>query len=326
MGLLVLSVILSAIIAIGNPSFLSSTNLLNVLKSNIILAMVSSGMLLVMITGGIDASVGAIISATTLVVGNLLVHVTPNPVIAYLVGMLVGTVFGVLNGLLIAFLKLPPLVATLGMYSVASGFMIFVTKGAYINNIPQSFIDFGLTTFLNVFPREDGSVTGLPIQLVFLVLVLVLTWVIMRYTKAGRGIFAIGGNAVSAERVGFNVKAIQIFVYGFMGFVCGLAGVTQISIMRRVDPNAFTGYEMDVIAAVILGGVNVLGGEGTLFGTMLGVLLFAIINNGLTLLGISSYWEKIILGAIMIVAISFVVVQKKRAQRHLNRVDISEEG
>ncbi len=324
MALIVLVLILSLIITLNNGKFLSASNLMNILKNNIILTMVSVGMLMVMITGGIDVSVAAIITATALVVGNYLVKVSPNPATAYLIGICVGTLFGMLNGLLIAFLQLPPLVATLGMYSVASGLMIFLTKGAYINNIPQSFIDFGLTSFLKIFPKGDGTYIGLPIQLIPLALVLGLTYVILRHTKVGRGVFAIGGNMLSATRVGFNVKAVQMFTYAYMGFICGVAGVTHITIMRRVDPNAFTGYEMDVIAAVILGGVNVMGGEGSLLGTVLGVMLFAIIKNGLTLMHISSYWEKIILGSVMVVAICFVVIQKNRAKSHVSRVDISE--
>ena len=325
MALLVLAIVLMAIISLNNSRFLSASNLMNVLKSNIILMMVSSGMLLVMITGGIDASVGAIISTTTLIVGHFLIDVTANPIAAYLLGMLVGCAFGSINGLLIAFLCLPPLVVTLGMYSIASGLMIFITKGAYINNIPQSFIDFGLTTFLNIFPRGDGTFIGLPIQVVPLLAILALTYFVLRHTKIGRGVFAIGGNIVSAERVGFNVKLVQVFSYAFMGFVCGIAGVTHISIMRRVDPNAFNGYEMDVIAAVILGGVNVLGGEGSLLGTILGVALFAIIKNGLTLMHISSYWEKIVLGAVMVIAICVVVIQKNREKNNVARVDIGED-
>lgn len=227
-----------------------------------------------------------------------------------------------MNGLLIAYLKLPPLVATLGMNSIASGLMIFLTKGAYINNIPQSFIDFGLTTFLKIFPKGDGTTIGLPIQVIPLVLVVALTYFLLRHTKMGRGVFAIGGNMLSAERVGFNVIAVQIFCYAFMGFICGVAGVTHISIMRRVDPNAFNGYEMDVIAAVILGGVNVLGGEGTLTGTLLGVALFAIINNGLTLLKISSYWQKIVLGAVMVIALCAIVIQKRHDSSRVKKVDI----
>ncbi len=318
----ILALVLVAIISVNNPRFLSAVNLMNVFKSNIILAIVSCGMLVVMITGGIDASIGAIISTTTLIVGNFLVHVSPNPVLAYLLGMLVGTVFGVINGLLIAYLKLPPLVATLGMNSIASGLMIFLTKGAYINNIPQSFIDFGLTTFLKIFPKGDGTYIGLPIQVIPLAAVVLLTHFILQYTKIGRGVFAIGGNMLSAERVGFNVNAVQVFCYALNGFICGVAGVTHISIMRRVDPNAFTGYEMDVIAAVILGGVNVLGGEGTLTGTLLGVLLFAIINNGLTLLKISSYWQKIVLGAVMVIAMCVMVIQKQRGNSRVRKVDI----
>ncbi len=308
-----------------NARFLIPTNILNERQSNIILAITSCGMLLVMITGGIDASVGAMISTTTLLVGNFLVHVSPDPALAYGLGVIIGAAFGMANGLLIAYLKLPPLVATLGMNSIASGLMIFLTKGAYINNIPESFINFGLTSFLKIFPKGDGTYIGLPIQLIPQIFVLVLTYFVLRHTKVGRGVFAIGGNALSAERVGFNVKAVQIFSYAYMGFICGIAGVTHISIMRRVDPNAFTGYEMDVIAAVILGGVNVLGGEGTLTGTILGVALFAIINNGLTLLKISSYWQKIVLGAVMVIAICVIVIQKNRDKSNVSKVDISEE-
>ena len=318
----ILALVLIVIISVNNQRFLSAVNLMNVLKSNIILAIVSCGMLVVMITGGIDASVGAMISTTTLIVGNFLVHVSPNPVLAYVLGMLIGTLFGTVNGLLIAYLKLPPLVATLGMNSIASGLMIFLTKGAYINNIPQSFIDFGLTTFLKIFPKGDGTTIGLPIQVIPLVLVVALTYFLLRHTKMGRGVFAIGGNMLSAERVGVNVIAVQIFCYAFMGFICGVAGVTHISIMRRVDPNAFNGYEMDVIAAVILGGVNVLGGEGTLTGTLLGVALFAIINNGLTLLKISSYWQKIVLGAVMVIALCAIVIQKRHDSSRVKKVDI----
>ena len=306
----ILALVLIVIISVNNTRFLSAVNLMNVLKSNIILAIVSCGMLVVMITGGIDASVGAMISTTTLIVGNFLVHVSPNPVLAYVLGMLIGTLFGTVN------------VATLGMNSIASGLMIFLTKGAYINNIPQSFIDFGLTTFLKIFPKGDGTTIGLPIQVIPLVLVVALTYFLLRHTKMGRGVFAIGGNMLSAERVGFNVIAVQIFCYAFMGFICGVAGVTHISIMRRVDPNAFNGYEMDVIAAVILGGVNVLGGEGTLTGTLLGVALFAIINNGLTLLKISSYWQKIVLGAVMVIALCAIVIQKRHDSSRVKKVDI----
>lgn len=323
MALIILAVVLIIVITSVNGSFLSSINIINILKVNVILAIVSVGMVVVMITGGIDVSVAGIITATTLVVGNFVVSVTGNPAIAYLLGILTGTLLGILNGLLIAFIKIPPIVATLGTYSVMNGTMLYLTKGHLINNIPQEFMNFGKITLLNIFPDGQGGVMGLPIQLIPLIIVIILTWYIMKYTKTGRGIFAIGGNAVSAERIGYNVKKILIFVYAYMGFICGIAAVTYISIMQQVDPNSFNGYEMKVIAAVILGGVNVMGGEGTILGTLLGVSLFAIINNGLTLMKVSSYWQQIILGAIMVFSICFVVIQKRRASRKHAKVDIS---
>lgn len=323
MALMILAVVLMIVITSVNGSFLSPTNIINILKGNVILAIVSVGMMTVMITGGIDVSVAGIIAATTLVVGNFMVAVTGNPALAYVLGVLTGTVLGILNGLLIAFIKIPPIVATLGTYSVMSGMMLYLTKGSYINNIPQEFVDFGKTTLLNIIPDGAGDTVGLPIQLVFLVIIIALTWYIMKYTKMGRGIFAVGGNMLSAERIGYNVNKILVFVYGYMGFICGIAAITHVSIMRQVDPNAFNGYEMKVIAAVILGGVNVMGGEGTILGTLLGVLLFAEINNGLTLMQVSTYWQKIILGAIMVFSICFVVIQKRRASKKHAKVDIA---
>ena len=322
MGLVILLLILMAGITANNPAFIRPDNILNILKTNVILAIVSLGMLSVMITGGIDTSIGAIISAVTLIVGNFMVRITGNVVLAFVLGALVGTAIGMMNGLLIAYIKIPPIVATLGMYSIVSGISLYLTKGAYINNIPQEFTDFGKITFLNIFPDGRGGKMGIPVQIFVLLALIGLTCLIIKYTKVGRGIFAIGGNRVSAERVGYDVNKITVFVYGYMGFICGIAGIVHTSIMKQVDPNAFVGYDMKTIAAVILGGVNVMGGEGTITGTLVGVSLFAVINNGLTLMKISTYWQKIILGAIMVFSICFVVIRKKRAEKHLVKVEI----
>lgn len=324
MGLVIILVAVSFIITIKNPAFLSVDNIMNILKGNVVLAIVSLGMLLVMITGGIDVSVGGIIAATTLFVGNFMVSYTGNVILSFLLGMVIGSCMGILNGLLIAFIKLPPIVETLGMYSIISGFMLYITKGAYINNIPDNFPAFGKITVLNVIPNGRGGMTGVPVQILILAAVVVLTHIIMKYTKVGRGIFAIGGNRLSAERLGFHVKKITVFVYGYMGFICGTAAMTHVSILKQIDPNAFNGYDMKVIAAVILGGVNVMGGEGSITGTLLGVALFAVINNGLTLMKVSSYWQKVILGVFMVFSICFVVIGKRRAGRHLAKVDIEE--
>lgn len=322
MGLVILVVVLMVAITIVNSSFVSASNIMNVLKGNVILAIVAVGMLMVMITGGIDTSVGGIISVSTLVVGNFMVTYTGNPFLAYIIGIAVGTAIGAINGLLIAFLEIPPIVATLGVYSIISGLTSYITRGSYVNNLPSEFTDFGKTTFLNIFPDGNGGTVGIPIQMLFLVAVLALAYFILKYTRIGRGIFAIGGNPLSAKRIGYSAKKILVFVYALNGFICGVAAVTHISMMRQVDPNAFVGFDMKTIGAVILGGVNVMGGDGTLTGTMLGVALFAIINNGLTLMQVSTYWQKIILSVIMVISICFVIIQKRRAGHKLVKVDI----
>jgi len=322
MGLVILMIAISVIITLKNGVFLRPDNILNILKGNVILALVSLGMLVVMITGGIDTSIGGMIAATTMLVGNFMVAFTGNVVIAFSLGILTGTLLGIMNGLLIAFVKIPPIVATLGLNSIINGVMLYITKGSYINNIPKEFINFGKITLFKFIPDGKGGVIGVPIQIFFLIAAIILTYVIIKYTKVGRGVFALGGNKISAERLGFNVNKITIFAYGYMGFICGIAAILHTSIMKQVDPNAFNGFDMKVIAAVILGGVNVMGGEGSITGTLLGVGLFAIINNGLTLMGISSNWQKIILGTIMVFSICFVVIQRKRASKHIVKVEI----
>ena len=223
MGLVILVVALMIVITCVNSSFVSATNIINVLKGNVILAIVSVGMLLVMITGGIDTSVGGIISVCTLVVSNFMVANTGNPLLALCNRACSRNGDRYSERDLNRFLSIPPIVATLGMYSIISGLTSYITRGAYVNNLPDEFINFGKTTFLNIFPDGNGGTTGLPIQLIFLIAALALAFFIMRHTRVGRGIFAVGGNAVSAQRIGFNSKkdyGICLRIYGIYLRAC----------------------------------------------------------------------------------------------------------
>ena len=319
--ILLILVVLSVIIAIANPTFLSVENFLDILKSNLVLAMMAMGMLLVLLTGGIDVSVASIIAAVTVITGQSLIHLSSNLFVTILVACLSGTLMGLINGLLIAKLKIPPIVATLGTMSVILGLVLYLTNGAWITGIPESFIAFGRKTLLP-FKLADGRSIGLPVQVLFLIPVIVLTWFILKKTVIGRGIYAIGGNMESAERMGFKADRILIFVYSFEGFLIGLAAVVHTSIMRQVDPNAFLGFEMQVIAAVVLGGASVLGGFGSVLGTVIGVSLFCVINNGLILMHIPVFWQKIVVGLIIIGSISIDMIQKQRAENNKIRVDV----
>lgn len=322
-GIFLILLAVCIIVTVAAPSFFSIENLFDILKGNVVLAIMAIGMLPVILTGGIDVSVGSMVAAITIIVGNFLMKGSDNILLAFVVGCLSGAFLGLINGLLIAKLKIPPIVATLGMMSIISGISLYYTNGNWITGLPKNFIDFGRTT-LGSFYQQGDEMIGLPVQLVFLVLVAVLSWFILRHTLVGRGIYALGGNRVSAERVGYNVDNITVFLYAYEGFVVGLAGVVHTSIMRQVDPNAFNGFEMQVISAVVLGGASTLGGYGSVTGTLIGVALFAVINNGLILMHIPTFWQKIVVGIVLIASISFDVTQKKYWESHNTKVDIEE--
>jgi ribose/xylose/arabinose/galactoside ABC-type transport system permease subunit len=314
---------ISVVITVVNPSFATLENFLALFKGNLTLFITSMGMLLVILTGGIDVSVASLITAVTFVTGNCLLHLTSNLFVVFLVSSLAGMVMGYINGFFIAWLKIPPIVATLGIMSVIQGLVLYITGGNWITELPDSFIDFGRTTIFNI-TMKNGRVVGFPIQGFIFCGVIVLTWFVLKHTVMGRGIYAIGGNLESAERMGFKSGRIIAFVYSYEGFLIGLAAVSHTSIMRQVDPNAFLGFEMQVIAAVVLGGASTLGGTGSVLGTLLGVTIFCVINNGLILMKIPTFWQKIVVGIIIIGSIAIDMAQKQKAERKQIRVDVEQ--
>jgi ribose/xylose/arabinose/galactoside ABC-type transport system permease subunit len=314
---------IAVVITVVNPSFATLENFLDLLKGNLTLAIMALGMLLVILTGGIDVSVASIITAVTVITGFFLIHVSSNVFLALITACLAGTALGFINGCFISRLKIPPIVATLGTMSIILGIVLYKTNGNWITGIPADFINFGRITVFNV-SLKSGRVIGFPIQGFILIPAIVLTWFILRHTVMGRGIYAIGGNLESAERMGFKSARILTFVYSYEGFLIGLAAVSHTSIMRQVDPNAFLGFEMQVIAAVVLGGASTLGGTGSVLGTLLGVTIFCVINNGLILMKIPTFWQKIVVGIIIVGSIAIDMAQKQKAERRQIRVDVEQ--
>jgi ribose/xylose/arabinose/galactoside ABC-type transport system permease subunit len=312
---------ISVIITVVNPAFATLENFLDLLKGNLTLAIMALGMLVVILTGGIDVSVASIIAAVTVITGYFLIHVSSNIFLALTAACLAGTALGFINGCFVSRLKIPPIVTTLGTMSIIMGIVLYKTNGNWITGIPNDFINFGRITVLNI-TLKSGRIIGFPVQGFILIPAIILTWFILKKTVAGRGIYAIGGNLESAERMGFKSSRILTFVYSYEGFLIGLAAVSHTSIMRQVDPNAFLGFEMQVIAAVVLGGASTLGGTGSVLGTMLGVAIFCVINNGLILMRIPTFWQKIVVGIIIIGSISIDMAQKQRAERKQIRVDV----
>lgn len=315
-GIAAILVVLVVIISIVNPVFFTIDNLMDVLKGNAVLGILAVGMTLVIITGGIDVSVAAVTSAVAVMMGHLMIKLPDRPLsllMIFLVAPLCGILLGALNGFLVAKIKIPPIVVTLGTMSMINGSILFLTNGVYMNS----------THFPKIFMKfADFKLFGVSVLIYILFAIAFLTWFILKHTVVGRSIYAIGGNPISAIRVGINLDRIQVFVYGYMGFLAGIAAIVQTAYTKAVDPNGLLGFELTVIAAVVIGGANILGGSGSVLGTILGAILIGVMQNGLILLHIDTYWQKVVVGLIILLAVSYNHIQRKRAEEKLAKVEV----
>lgn len=299
-----------------SPVFLTADNILDVLKGNAVIGILAVGMTLVIITGGIDVSVAAVTSAVCIIIGKLLLIMPDSPIsilLLFLIAPLLGVLLGSINGFLVSKIQIPAIVVTLGMMSIINGLVLYITNGQYLNS----------TSFPKIFIRfATFEVFGVSIIILLFVAIAILTWYILKYTLIGREVLAIGGNKDSAIRVGINFDKVQIFVFSYMGFLAGIAAIAQTAYTKAVDPNGMLGLELMVIAAVVLGGANIMGGRGTILGTFLGVLLLGIVQNGLILARIDTFWQKVFTGLIILLAVSYDHIQYKRAKDKLAKIEV----
>lgn len=300
-GILLVFLILFVLLTVITNTFFTSRNLINVLKQVSINGIISVGMMCVLLTGGIDLSVGSIVALSG-IVATTFAHPGEYPVIVPIIlGVLAGAACGVVNGTLVAFLNLPAFIATLGMLSVASGVALVLSKGRPISNLSEQFRYIG-----------GGSILGLPILIYILAAVFLIGYLILSWTKFGRYLYAIGGNEEAAKASGLSVARIKLFVYMISGICAGLAGTVLASRINAGQPNSGEGYELDAIAAVVIGGTSLNGGIGKVSGTILGVLIVGGINNGMDLLNISSYYQKIVKGSIIVLAVLLDRITKNK--------------
>ncbi|MDU3242344.1 MAG: ABC transporter permease [Clostridiales bacterium] len=300
-GILLVFLILFVLLTVITNTFFTSRNLINVLKQVSINGIISVGMMCVLLTGGIDLSVGSIVALSG-IVATTFAHPGEYPVIIPIIlGVLAGAACGVVNGTLVAFLHLPAFIATLGMLSVASGVALVLSKGRPISNLSEQFRYIG-----------GGSILGLPILIYILAAVFLIGYLILSWTKFGRYLYAIGGNEEAAKASGLSVARIKLFVYMISGICAGLAGTVLASRINAGQPNSGEGYELDAIAAVVIGGTSLNGGIGKVSGTILGVLIVGVINNGMDLLNISSYYQKIVKGSIIVLAVLLDRITKNK--------------
>jgi simple sugar transport system permease protein len=318
--ILIFIIVFSVFTTIVNPSFLSLENLFDLIKSGSEMAILALGVFVVLLSGGLDVSFTAVaISGQYIAVNAMILLGIDNIFFAFLVSCAVGVVLGSINAFLIHRFKLPTLITTLGTLNAFHGALLaFVGSRAFNpGQLPECFSRFGLANLFTIV-RPDGTMYGLSIYFLFSAGIAVLVWFILRFTLIGRGILALGGNPEAALRSGFNIRKIQFFIYIFVGLLAGIMGIIHVSTIDYSNPNAIIGSELAVIGAVVIGGARITGGSGTITGTILGVIVINLLKKNLILMGVPSYWEQIIVGLIIIAAMSVTYLRiKKRNQERL---------
>jgi ribose transport system permease protein len=305
LNILLALLVLCAFFAWRSPVFLDPNNLLGVIRAFSITAIAAIGQTMVIITGGIDLSAGTIIGLSGLSTGLLLATGWPL-VPAVLAGLAVATLFGACNGLLITRIGLPPFIATLGMMSIGRGLIYLLTQG-YPVTVPRE------EELLRVIGQ--GYVGNVPIPVIILVGITIIATAFLNRTTLGRYIYAVGGNEEAARLAGINVNRVKMFVYTMSGFLAGISGIILISRLVSAQPNAGLGQELPIIAASIIGGTSLLGGEGTVLGSVLGAAIIGVLENGIVLIGFNTYAQQVVIGAAILLAVALDIWQKRRRQR-----------
>lgn len=299
-GIIVILVILSILIQIRNPIFLTYSNIIDVLRNTSYTLIIAIGMTFVLIAKGLDLSVGSIMALGGLIASLAMFRGVPV-IVAIILGMLVGAGFGIVNAFCIVKLCIPAMIATLGTMYMARGVVLVVTKGSPVFPLPESFGNFG-----------KGYLFGIPYVVVISLVLLVIAHMILTNTTYGRKVYAIGGNPETAKFAGINVAMITATCYVISSVLASLSGILTAARMGSGQPSIGDGTEMTVITAVIIGGTSLNGGSGTILGTVLGALLMNVLSSGMNLVGISAYWQKFVMGLIIIIAVGMDMYQRNK--------------
>ena len=283
---------LGVVLSIASPNFLKTTNILNILRQVSINGILAIGMSLVCLTGGIDLSVGSIVAFAGILTAGMLNNTSLPIFVIALIAVAVGCIMGLINGYFVAYWGAPAFVVTLSMLTVGRGLTYIYCDGKPISKLPAEFLVIG-----------KGSLLGLPIPTIVLLIVFIVFSVMLSKFKLGRYIYAVGGNPQAAMVSGINVKKILLLVYMFSGMCCGVAAVVLTARVSAGLATAGDGYELNAIAATVIGGTSLSGGTGKLWGTLLGALLLGMVNTGLDLLNVTSYYQQVVRGLIILGAI-----------------------
>jgi inositol transport system permease protein len=285
-----------------NHSFIGAQNLINVVRQITVTGLLALGVMLCIIALGIDLSLGSVLGFAAVVSASLVQQVGWKEalypglqlpaIVAVLAGLGIGVMLGAVNGGLIATFKIPPFIATLGMMTIARGFAYIYSNGRPVSTLNSDFLWIG-----------GGSVLGLPVPIIVFAIAIVLTHLMLNFTRFGRHIYAIGGNETAARVSGVNLGRTKLGIYALSGLLAGLGGVVITARTQSATPALGMGYELDAIAAAVIGGTSFAGGIGTVWGTVVGALIIGVMNNGLDLLNVSPFYQQVVKGVIIIVAI-----------------------
>lgn len=297
-GALVGLILLCVGLFIATPAFLTVSNVINIGIQAAVVAILAFGMTFVIVTAGIDLSVGSVAALGAMVSAYSFTSLgLPGP-LTVLIGLAVGAAAGAVSGLAIAFGRLPAFIATLAMMSVARGLTLVISNGTPIGTAPD----------VNLF---GSSVLGIPAPIFAMLLAGIVCWFVLSRTVLGRSMYAVGGNADAARLSGIPVRRVLVSVYALSGLFAGLAGLVLAGRLQSAGPQAGTGYELDAIAAVVIGGASLAGGSGRATGTLVGAILLAVIRNGLNILNVSSFWQQVVIGVVIALAVGFDVFRRR---------------
>ncbi|MEE8886163.1 MAG: ribose ABC transporter permease [Eubacteriales bacterium] len=293
MGALIALILLVIVISIISPEFRTVNNFLSLLRQSSINGLIAFGMTFVILTGGIDLSVGSTLALTTAFAAAFIKNGMPV-MLAFLLALAIGTVFGIANGIMITKGRLQPFIATLITMTVFRGLTMIFMDGKPISNLGDSYA----LKFIG-----KGNLFGIPFPVILFIVIFAIFFFVLEKTVFGRAVYATGSNWKSAKLAGINIDRTKITVYAISGCMAALSGLILLSRLSSAQPTLGESYEMDAIAATALGGTSMNGGRGHIWGTFIGVLIIAVLNNGLNILGVSSYWQNVVKGIVILIAV-----------------------
>ena len=280
--------------------FFTFSNFVIISKQSSINILLALGEMFAILTAGIDLSVGSIAALSGAFFAGTTLFAGGNVFFGALAGLGIGAAIGLFNGVLVAFGKLPPFIATLATMSIGRGLVLMYTHGRPIWGLPEGFSYIG-----------QGSFLGIPLPIIIMIIAFILVWATLGATRFGRNVYATGGNIRAARAAGIKIKSVLITVYMISGFLAAIGGLVLTSRLGTAQPNAGTGYELDAIAAVVLGGTSLFGGEGWVIGTIIGGFLIAVLNNGMTIINISPYTQEVVKGFVIVLAVLLTTFEKE---------------